>query len=113
MIAEEREKRESYDRYKDPLVEKLESYLRAHFDEKSSQMGEGAIEKLLLEAGQDWCLNRGIRADTSIVADACREAMERYKRNWKGKKQGEDTRGRSFGKKGAPHAIDYDGTLEF
>ena len=113
MIAEEREKRESYDRYRNPLVEKLESYLRAHFDEKSSRMEDGAIEKLLFEVGQDWCLNRGVRLDASVVVDACKEAIRRYRRNWEGKKQGEDTRGRSFGKKGSPHAIDYDGTLEF
>lgn len=112
MIAEQREKEESLDRYKNPLVEKLESYLRAHFDEESAKhYSNGAMERLLLEVGQDWCLNHGVPMDTSIVWDACEEAIKRYRKNWKGKEQGEDTRGDNFGEAGNPTLKKYGGEI--
>lgn len=106
MTVEQREKDERRD-IQEKLVQKLESYLRAHFDEKSSHIEDGPLEKLLLEVGQNWCLNRGVPLGTSIVWDACDEAIKRYRKNWKGKKQGEDDRSDALGRIGKPGLHSY------
>ena len=95
MTAERREGEEGARR---GLVQKMESWLRAHFDGRSAGIGDGSIEELLLQVGADWLLNRGLPADSSEVAEAAREALARYRSNWKGKEQGADDRSHNFGR---------------
>ena len=106
MTAEQREKEEKGD-IQEKLVQKLERYLRANFDEKSADVTDGTLERLLLEVGQDWCLNRGVPLDASMVRDSCDEALKRYRKNWKGKKQGEDDRSDALGRIGGPSLHRY------
>ena len=103
MNAEQAEMEEAA-QYKDEVVQKMESWLRAHFDGRSAGVvNDGAIEELLFQVGKDWIINRGIPANSSavdsIVRDAAKEALGRYGRNWKGKVQGTDDRSHNFGKK--------------
>ena len=97
MTAETRESVE-LDDVKPRLVQKLESYLRAHFDGKSAGVAGDALERLLFQVGMDWLVNRGLPADTAFLADAVREAAARYRENWAEKEQGEDDRSRSLGR---------------
>lgn len=110
MTVEQREKDERgvSPEVKEKLVQKLESYLRAHFDEESAKhCTDGTMERLLLEVGQDWCINRGVSLDSPIVWDACEEAIKRYRKNWEGKKQGEDVRGGKLGRVEQPRINKY------
>ena len=80
------------------LVQKLESYLRAHFDGESASASEEPVERLLWQAGRDWLVNRGLSVDEDLLAGAVKDALGRYKRNWSGKVQGEDDRSHALGR---------------
>lgn len=114
MTVEQREREEKANdpEVKEALVQKLESYLRAHFDEKSAKhYPNSAMERLLIEVGQDWCYNNKVSTGGPIVWDACEEAIKRYRKNWKDKKQGEDGLGTSFGKTGSTALKTYGGEI--
>ena len=98
MTAGQRESEET-GRIREQLVQKLESWLRAHFDEESAKRcSDGAMERMLMETASDWCYNRGVSVDTSIIWDACEDAIKRYRSNWEGKVQGEDDRSHNLGR---------------
>ena len=90
------------------LVQKLESYLRAHFDGKSAVASEDSVERLLWQAGRDWLVNRGLSVDSDMLAGAVKDALGRYERNWSGKVQGEDDRSHALGRalEGRPKGYD-------
>ena len=89
---EEREKRAGQ------LVQKMESWLRAHFDGKSAEMADEAMENLLWQTGKDWLINRRLPVDNVLLKEAVKEAVSRYKSNWAGKEQGEDDRSHALGR---------------
>ena len=93
---------------KEKLVQKLEAYLRAHFDYESVEGArEGEVEKLLLDVAYGWCANRGLPGGRKLAASACREALSRYRRNWEGKKQGEDDRSHALGRMTEGYGKEY------
>ena len=97
MTVEQREMEEA-SQYRDKLVQKMESWLRAHFDGKSAGIDDGSVEELLFQVGYDWLVNRGLRANGNVLKGAVEEALSRYRSNWEGKVQGEDNRSRNFGR---------------
>ena len=97
MTAEQREREEAA-QYRSGLVQKMEDWLRAHFDSKSAGIDDGSVEALLYQVGQDWLVNRGLRVNGELLKDAAEEALARYRSNWDGKVQGEDNRSRNFGR---------------
>lgn len=109
MTAEQREKEEAPAKVRPQLVQKFQAYLRAHFDEKSvdAMEGEGTVERLLHGVGIDWLVNRGLKPDNALISGAVREALDRYKKNWEGKKQGEDDRSHALGRKLEPGTKEY------
>lgn len=94
MIVEAREKAEA-GQYKKKLIEKLESYLRAHFNYESLVENEDAAKPLLEQVGADYLINRRIPVDKGMLRDVIDEALMRYKENWKGKEAGEDAKGKN------------------
>ena len=106
MIAEQRE-REEASQYRGKLVQKMESWLRAHFDGKSAGIDDGSVEELLLQVGMDWLVNRGLRVNGNVLKGAVRDALARYRSNWDGKVQGEDDRSGAFGRPLAPDTKEY------
>ena len=106
MIAEERERAEGAD-VEPKLVQKLESYLRAHFDGESAGLAGDALERLLRQVGADWLMNRGLQAGGGLLDRSVSEAIARYRANWDGKVQGEDDRSRAFGRALAPGTKGY------
>ena len=107
MTAEERERHDPA-RYRDKLVQKLEKYLRAHFDWKSAEMAREPAERLLWRVGAEWLLNRGIPRNDKVLKEAVKEAMERYLENWEGKEQGEDDRSGALGRQVGPSLKEYE-----
>ena len=107
MTVEQRELEEGGGRYANPLLEKVEAYLRAHFSEEGALANPDATRRLLMQVARDWCLNRGIRMRDEDIKATVAEGLERYLSNWKGKEAGEDTRGRQFGKPGSASAKRY------
>lgn len=97
MTAEQREEDEAL-QLRRALVQKMESYLRAHFDGKSAGADEDAARRLLMQVGADWMINRGLRANWRVVGAAAKEALARYGENWDGKEQGVDDRSHNFGR---------------
>ena len=91
----ERAESESVER---KLTQKLESYLRAHFDGESAAAAGDTLEGLLRQVGADWLVNRGLPLDRRLLGRAVSAAIARYGANWQGKEQGEDDRSHAFGR---------------
>ena len=106
MTAERRESEETA-QYRSGLVQKMEDWLRAHFDGKSAGIDDGSVEVLLYQVGQDWLANRGLRVSGNALKDAVEEALSRYRSNWDGKAQGEDNRSRNFGRNLGANVKEY------
>lgn len=106
MTAEQREREES-SQYRGELVQKMESWLRAHFDGRSAGIDDGSVEELLYQVGYDWLANRGLRASAAVLKGAVEEALARYRSNWEGKAQGEDNRSRNFGRNLGANVKEY------
>lgn len=101
MIAETREDNEKDYHVSDDCIQAMESMLRQEFDYNSiMQMQDDTVIRRLAMKGYDWC-NKNVPSylDKVDFYDLAKEALERYKENWKGKEQGEDDRGHRFGKK--------------
>ena len=111
MTAEQREREEARGSCFGPLVEKVESYLREHFSGESAGASPEAARELLMQVALDWCLNRGVKMSGEDISAAVREGMRRHNANWSGKVEGEDTRGRSFGKPGSPAVKGYSSSI--
>lgn len=85
--------------FNEDLVQKLEGYLRAHFDGNSVMRAhERNVDSLLYQVSLDWCLNRGMHPSWELLHNSAMEALKRYKANWDGKEQGEDDRSHNFGR---------------
>lgn len=97
MIAEEREKEETWER---ECIQALEAYLRQEFDAKSiknTSIYNAAVQRLYMKA-IDWGYAHNVEVAQDKANELANEAIQRYSHNWQNKKQGEDIRGDHFGK---------------
>lgn len=99
MTAENREVEEASNITED-CIQAMESMLRQEFDYASvSQLPDDVIIKRMAMKGYDWCnKNMPSYIDKIDFYFLAKEALERYKKNWKDKEQGEDNRGKRLGK---------------
>lgn len=99
MIPENREQQEM----KNPEQECINfimSYMRDNVSPAVMLRPEiaAAITQRVALTARDWCLKRNIRWPAEKYQQVAEKAVGTYKKNWTGKKQGEDDRGHRLGK---------------
>lgn len=110
MIAETREKLECsrtneyktvQEQYKD-CVQALESYLRQEISpdviNNAASIVLENLEKRLTQKAEDWARKYNAPLEEVDCKSAATDAIQRYSKNWRNKKQGTDNRAHRFGK---------------